>query len=219
MHIHKKSTSLLRISVFAQVIQSWKTLLSKSLLGSSAHVRKKYHVSIKIWSTCQRTKYNNDAQNTLTYLKGIMQIAVNLGTQKSFHASIRICVYAQIIQRWKSCYPKSLLGISAHVHKKTSTSQLRICIYAQIIQRWKTLLTNITIRNFCACTPKYSMSLLRICVYAQKIQQMIIIQSSNNPIVDVLRPAQKLQGWNTYIGSIAQFCDDPPPKKKKKKKK
>ena len=28
---------------------------------------------------------------------------------------------------------------------------------------------------------------------------MIIIKSSNNPIVDVLRPAQKLQVWNTYI--------------------
>ena len=46
---------------------------------------------------------------------------------------------------------------------------------------------------------KSSMFLLRICVYAQKIQQMIIIKSSNNPIVDVLRPAQKLQVWNTYI--------------------
>ena len=37
---------------------------------------------------------------------------------------------------------------------------------------------------------------LRICA---KNQQMIIIKSSNNPIVDVLRPAQKLQVWNTYI--------------------
>ena len=40
----------------------------------------------------------------------------------------------------------------------------------------------------------------RIC--AKKIQQMIIIQSSNNPIVDVLRPAQKLQVWNTYIPDV-----------------
>ena len=46
---------------------------------------------------------------------------------------------------------------------------------------------------------KPSTCLLRICVYAQKIQQMIIIQSSNNPIVNVLRPAQKLQVWFTYI--------------------
>ena len=37
---------------------------------------------------------------------------------------------------------------------------------------------------------------LRICA---KIQQMIIIKTSNNPIVDVLHPAQKLQVWNTYI--------------------
>ena len=74
------------------------------------------------------------------------------------------------------------------------------CLYeAQIIQCWKTLLSEIIIRNFCACTQKSSTSLLRICVYAQKIQQMIIIKSSNNPIVDVLRPAQKLQVWNTYI--------------------
>ena len=37
-------------------------------------------------------------------------------------------------------------------------------------------------------------------IYAQKKQQqMIIIKSSNNPFVDVLRPAQKLQVWNTYI--------------------
>ena len=83
--------------------------------------------------------------------------------------------------------------------QKTSTSLLRIYVYAQIIQCWKTLLSKIVIRNFCTCTQKSSTSLLRICVYAQKIQQMIIIKSSNNPIVDVLRPAQKLQVWNTHI--------------------
>ena len=32
-----------------------------------------------------------------------------------------------------------------------------------------------------------------------RVQYMIMIQSSNNPRVDVLRPAQKLQVWNTYI--------------------
>ena len=46
---------------------------------------------------------------------------------------------------------------------------------------------------------------LRDCVYAHKIQQMIIIQSSNYPIVDVLRPAQKLQVWNTYIPVLEWF--------------
>ena len=66
-------------------------------------------------------------------------------------------------------------------------------------QCWKTLLSEIINWNFCACTQKSCTSLLRICVYAQKIQQMIIIKSSNNPKVDVLRPAQKLQVWNTYI--------------------
>ena len=55
---------------------------------------------------------------------------------------------------------------------------------------------------FYACTQKSLTSLLRICVYAQKIQQMVIIKSSNNPIVDVLRPAQKLQVWNMYIPDI-----------------
>ena len=47
------------------------------------------------------------------------------------------------------------------------------------------------------------MSLLRICIYIfTKIQQMIIIQSSNNPIVDVLHPAQKLQVWKTVCTSF-----------------
>ena len=51
------------------------------------------------------------------------------------------------------------------------------------------------------CTKSFHVS-IRICVYVQKLQQMIIIQSSNNPIVDVLRPAQKLQVWNTYIPEL-----------------
>ena len=70
---------------------------------------------------------------------------------------------------------------------------------------------------------KASASLLRICVYARKIHQMIIIQSSNNPIVDVLHPAQKLQVWNTYIPGhtgkctvadpegLHWVCSNPPP--------
>ena len=119
---------------------------------------------------------------------------------------LRICVYAQKIQRWKTLLSKITIRDFCTCTQKTSTSLLRICVYAQIIQRWKTLLSKITFRNFCACTQKSSTSLLRICVYAQKIQQMIIIQSSNYPIVDVLRPAQKLQVWNTYIpGDFAVF--------------
>ena len=116
---------------------------------------------------------------------------------------LRICVYAQIIQHWKTSLSKITIRNFCACTQKTSTSLLRICLYAQIIQRWKTLLSNITIRNFCACTQKTSTSLLTICVvYAQKIQQMIIIQSSNNPIVDFLRPAQKIQVWNTYIPGL-----------------
>ena len=74
--------------------------------------------------------------------------------------------------------------------------------------RTGTLLSKIIIRNFCACTQKSSTSLLRICVYAQKNQQMIIIKSSNNPLVDVLRPAQKLQVWNTYIPGPVGYTTD-----------
>ena len=120
-------------------------------------------------------------------------------TQKSSTSLLRICVYAHIIQCWKTLLSKIIIRNFCACMQKTSTSLLLICVYAQIIQCWKTLLSEIIIRNFCACTQKSSTSLLRICVYAQKIQQMIIIKCSNNPTVDVLRPAQKLQVWNTYI--------------------
>ena len=107
------------------------------------------------------------------------------------------------VQGWINCVyeriPHRDMSVFCVRTQKTSTSLLKICVYAQIIQCWKTLLSKIIIRNFCACTQKSSTSLLRICVYAQKIQQIIIIKSSNNPIVDVLRSAQKLQVWNTYI--------------------
>ena len=43
---------------------------------------------------------------------------------------------------------------------------------------------------------------------------MIVIKSSNNPIVDVLRPAQKFQVWNTYIPGDGPSEHPPPPKKK-----
>ena len=84
---------------------------------------------------------------------------------------------------------KYMIGVCAYIR----TSLLVIWIMSVH------LFSKITIRNFCACTQKASTSLLRVCLYAQKIQQMIIIQSSNNPIFDVWRPAQKLQVWNTYI--------------------
>ena len=120
-------------------------------------------------------------------------------TQKISLSLLRIYVYAQIIQRWKTLLSKIAIRNFCARTQKTSASLLRICIYTKILQCWKTLLSETIIRNFCACTQKTSTSLRRICVYAQKIQPMIIIKSSNNPIVDVLRPAQKLQVWNTYI--------------------
>ena len=121
---------------------------------------------------------------------------------KIFHVSIkdlRICANNPVLEDFVS---KIIIRNFCACTQKSSTSLLRICVYAQIIQCWKTLLSKIIIRNFCACTQKSSTSLLRICVYAQKIQQMIITKSSNNPIVDVLRPAQKLQVWNTYIPGV-----------------
>ena len=123
---------------------------------------------------------------------------------KIFHVSIkdlRICANNPVLEDFVS---KIIIRNFCACTQKSSTSLLRICVYAQIIQCWKTLLSKIIIRNFCACTQKSSTSLLRICVYAQKIQQMIITKSSNNPIVDVLRPAQKLQVWNTYIPAKKQ---------------
>ena len=155
-----------------------------------------FHVSIKDLRICA----NNQCWKTLLSKTIIRNFCAC--TQKSSTSLLRICVYAQIIQRWKTLLSEIIIRNFCACTQKSSTSLLRICAYAQIIQCWKTLLSEIIIRNFCACTQKSSTSLLRICVYAQKIQQMIIIKSSNNPIVDVLRPAQKLQIWNTYIPAI-----------------
>ena len=155
------SSPLLKINLYAQIIQRWKTLLSK----------------IAIWNFCARTP-------------------------KTSTSLFRIYVYAQILQCWKTLLSEIIIRNFCACTQKTSTSLLRICVYAQNIQCWKTLLSEIIIRNFCACTQKSSTSLLMICVYEQKIQQMIIVKSSNNQIVDVLRPAQKLQVWNAYIPDI-----------------
>ena len=49
---------------------------------------------------------------------------------KNFHVSIkdlRICANNPALEDY-SCYLNSLLGISAHICKKTSTSLLRICV-------------------------------------------------------------------------------------------
>ena len=47
---------------------------------------------------------------------------------------------------------------------------------------------------------KASTSLLGICIYMRKkSNKWLLYKSPNNPIVDVLRPAQKLQVWNMYI--------------------
>ena len=118
---------------------------------------------------------------------------------KNFHVSIKDLRICAKIQCWKTLLSEIIIRNFCACTQKFSTSLLRMCVYAQKIQCWKTLLSEIVNRNFCACTQKSSTSLLRICVYAQKIQQMIIIKSSNNPTVDVLRPAQKLQVWNIYI--------------------
>ena len=117
---------------------------------------KNFHASIKIWRTCQRTKYNNDAQNTSTYLKGVIQITVNLGVSAHvrkklprLYKDLPICANNSALEDF---YSKNTIRNFCACMQKTSTSLLRICVYAQIIQRWKSLLSNITIRNFCACT-------------------------------------------------------------------
>ena len=159
-----------------------------------------FHVSIKDLRICANNPVLED------FVSKIIIRNFCACTRKSSTSLLRICVYAQIIQCWKTLLSKIIIRNFCACTQKSSTSLLRICVYAQNIQCWKTLLSKIIIRNFCACTQKSSTSLLRICVYAQKIQQMIIIKSSNNPIVDVLRPAQKLQVWNTYIPARIRHC-------------
>ena len=91
----KKSTSLSMICVFAQIIQSWKTLISKITIRnfSACTQKKKIHVTFKIWRIVQRTKSNkNGAQNTFKYQKGIIKIAIILGV--SAHVRKKLpCLY------------------------------------------------------------------------------------------------------------------------------
>ena len=127
------------------------------------------HVSIKIWRICQRTKSNNNGvQNKGNYTSRFTFRSFCACTQKTSKPLLRICVYAQIIQRWKTLLYKTTIRNFCACTKKTSTSLLRICVYAQIIQCGKTLLFKTTIRNFCACTQKTSTSLFRICEYMRK---------------------------------------------------
>ena len=98
-HIRKKihvSIKVLRVCANNPKMEDY---YQKSPLGVSAHVRKNFYVFFKIWRICHRTKSNNNgAQNTSTYLKGNIQIIINLGVsahvRKNFHVSIkdlRIC--------------------------------------------------------------------------------------------------------------------------------
>ena len=162
-----------------------------------------FHISIKELRICAK----KSSVRRLCYPKSLLGISAHV-RKKTSTSLLRICVYAQIIQCWKTLLSEIIIRNFCACTQKSSTSLLRICAYAQKIQCWRTLLSEIIIRNFCACTQKSSTSLLRICVYAQKIQQMIIIKISNNPIVDVLRPAQKLQVWNTYIYSNKKETSD-----------
>ena len=126
---------------------------------------------------------------------------------KNFHVSIKkLRIYANnpvlvdfVIQNH---FQEFLRTYAKNFH--VSIKNLRICANNPALEdfvirnHYKEFL-RMYAKIFHVSTQKSSTSLLRICVYAQKIQQMIIIKSSNNPIVDVLRPAQKLQVWNTYI--------------------
>ena len=108
----------------------------------------------------------------LYYFYVSIQITINLGVQKTSTPLSRICVYAQIIQRWKTLLSKiTIRNLCAR------TSLLRICVYAQLIQRRQTLgLCYLkSLLGISGCVRKklrrlYS-TLLRLCVYVQIIQR------------------------------------------------
>ena len=91
----------------------------------------KFHVSISIWRIYQRTKSNsNDAQNTSTYPKGIIQFAIDLGVSAHVCKKIpRLCIYANnpaledfVIQNH---YKEFLCTYAKNFH--VSIKKLRIC--------------------------------------------------------------------------------------------
>ena len=91
----------------------------------------KFHVSISIWRIYQRTKSNNnDAQNTSTYPKGIIQFAIDLGVSAHVRKNFpRLCIYANypaledfVIQNH---YKEFLRKYAKNFH--VSIKKLRIC--------------------------------------------------------------------------------------------
>ena len=114
------------------------------------------------------------------------------------------------IQRWKTIYMLYKITIKnfcACTQKNflISIKDLRLCtnnpaLEGFVIQNHYCEFLSMYAKSFTASTKD-----LPICA---KMQQLIIlIQSSNNPIVDVLCPVQKLQVWNTYIPESQHIAD------------
>ena len=55
---------------------------------------------------------------------------------KTSTSLLRICVYARIIQCWKTLLSKIAIRNFCARKQKTSTSLFRVCVYAQRIQCW-----------------------------------------------------------------------------------
>ena len=78
MHIRKKYVSTKDLRVCANNPKLEDFIIQNHYNEFLRMYAKQIHVSIKVWSICQRTKSkNNGAQNTSTYLKGSIQIAIN----------------------------------------------------------------------------------------------------------------------------------------------
>ena len=96
------------------LIDTWMYFAYVRTIRISAHVREKFHFSISIWRIYQRTKSKNtDAQNTSTYIMGIIQFAIDLGVsahvRKKFLVSVknlRICANNPALEDFviQNCY-------------------------------------------------------------------------------------------------------------------
>ena len=85
---------------------------------------KNFHASIKDFGICPNNPALEDSVIQNHFFRNFCACM-----QKTSTSLLRICVYVRIILRWKTCYPKSLLGISAHVRKQIHVpfTNLRIC--------------------------------------------------------------------------------------------
>ena len=80
---------------------------------------------------------------------------------------LRICVYAQIIQRWKTLLSKiTLRNFLACTQKNFHLSIKDLPACTNNTTASEDFLIQYHYKNFCACAQKSSMSLLKICAFA-----------------------------------------------------